>query len=595
MTMMSSTKPVLEMDHSELEKWWEDYVDSLRGWAYLEEPAWCLLTTAYAEAIVNKELPASKEVIDACYRHINDLKKQDDPNYPWRFDGEKAWRPIRFIEEKIKPSKGNFTRMVMQPFQHFFVGCTFGWVHKKTGLRRFRESVIFMARKNGKTAVESGLAAYMTGFDGEKGAEVYALANSQQQSRILFEESTNMINASPYLRERFRVTRSEITYPKTNGKIVALSAEKKAKDGFNLHFAVFDEIHEYKDYSLINVMKRSRAQRQQPLIIYISTAGYQLDGPMMDFYVSGKEALEKYDENIDERTFYYLARLDSEEEMNNPELWIKANPNIAMMDGVSLIEGFKKDRRSPQEYADWVTKQFNLFSESDEMSYVTNEVIMKNNSTLDETSLYGKAAVAGFDLSETEDFTAGTIEVPLENNRVFVKVHSWIPQARYDRDDNKRRLDEWINDGELTIVPGDYVNYEFVYRWFLEQEKLFNIVQINYDPAKSLFLNKALEDHGFNTEVTRQGFLTLGGPMQNFKELLLDGRVIFNNQKMFRWYLSNVQLVKDRNDNWLPTKQSLKRKIDGFASTLNAHVKVWEMLIQQESNANVGFISLKDL
>ena len=594
--MMSlTTKPILEMDHNELQNWWDNYVESLHGWAYLTEPSWMLLTTAYATAIVNKEIPANKEVINACYRHLKDLKKQDDPDFPWKFDGEKAWRPIRFIEEKIKPSKGNFTRMVIQPFQHFFIGCTFGWVNKKTGLRRFRESVVFMARKNGKTAIESGLAAYMAGFDGESGPEVYALANSQKQSRILYEETKAMILASPYLNDRFRTTNYEITFPKKNGKITALSAEKKAKDGFNIHFAVFDEIHEYTGYELINVIKRSRAQRQQPLIMYISTAGYTLDGPMMDFFNGGREALEKYDENIDEQTFYFLARLDNEEEINNPLMWIKANPNIAMMDGVSLIEDFKKDRRSPQEYSDWVTKQFNLFSDTDDMSFVSNEVIMKNDGVIDETTLYGRPAVAGFDLSETEDFTAAAIEIPLDDGRVYVKVHSFIPQTRYDRDDKQARLDQWKDDGELTVIPGDYVNYDYVYKWFLEQEQLFNIVQINYDPAKALFLNKALEEHGFVTEVTRQGFLTLGGPMQNFKELLLDGLVVFNKQSMFRWYLSNVHLVKDRNDNWLPTKQSLKRKIDGFAAVLNAHIKVVDMLIEQESDTTVGFISLKDL
>lgn len=587
--------PILKMNHSELEKWWDEYKAPLKGWAYLEDASFMLLTTAYATSVVNKEIPASKEVINACWRHLRDLKRQDDPDFPWTFDEDKAWRPIRFIEEKIKPSKGHFTKMVIQPFQHFFIGSTFGWVNKRTGLRRFRESVIFMARKNGKTAILSGLASYMAGFDHENGPEVYALANSQLQSRILYEETTKMIDASPYLSERFRVTRSEITYPKSNGKIVALSAEKKAKDGFNLHFGVFDEIHEYEDYTLINVMKRSRGQRRQPLIMYISTAGYVLDGPMMDFYLAGKECLEKYDENIDEQTFYYLAKLDDEEEINNPLMWIKANPNIAMMDGVALIEDFKKDRRSPQEYADWVTKQFNLFSESNELSFVTNEIIMKNDDVIDETQLANMPAVAGFDLSETEDFTAAAIEVPLSDNRVFIKVHSFIPKTRYNRDEKKARLDQWINNDELTVIPGDYVNYEYVYRWFLEQQKRFNIIQINYDPAKSLFLNKSLQEHGFNTQVTRQGFLTLGGPMQNFKELLLDGRVVFNNQHMFRWYLSNVKLVKDRNDNWMPTKQSKIRKIDGFAAALNAHVKCVDMLVAKQSQSRVGFISLKDL
>ena len=135
----------------------------------------------------------------------------------------------------------------------------------------------------------------MVGFDHENGANVYFLANSQKQSSILFNEAKRMIDASPWLKQRFQTTRSEIRFPLTNGTIVAMSAEKKDKDGENLSFGVFDEIHEYEDYDLINVMKRSRGTRKQPLIVYITTAGTVLDGPLVDMVDSGKDCLKNYD------------------------------------------------------------------------------------------------------------------------------------------------------------------------------------------------------------------------------------------------------------------------------------------------------------
>src|SRR5699024_5003364 len=153
----------------------------------------------------------------------------------------------------------------------------------------------------------------------------------------------------------------------------------------------------------------------------------------------------------------------------------------------------------------------------------------------------------------------------------------------------------WKRRGELTIIPGDYVKYEYVYDWFVEQSEKYKIELIAYDPAKALYLNKALEDYGFATEKVRQGFLTLGGPMQNFKELMLDGKVIFNNSKIFKWYLSNIKLVKDRNSNWMPSKQSINRKIDGFAAALNAHVHVMNMLTTEQGNGNIEFMSVDDL
>lgn len=583
------------MDTAGVEKWVANWKENeLSQFHILDKPSPVLLTTAYAEDVVNGYQIAGKWVKKACERHLRDLKRsKEDPNYMWTFDEKKAYRPIKFIETKTVASKGSARHLVMQPWQHFFIGSLFGWVHKKTGLRRFREALIFLGRKNGKTTVESGLADYMVGFDHENGANVYFLANSQKQSSILFEEARNMITASPWLRDRFQPNRSEIRFPKTNGKIVAMSAEKKDKDGENLHFGVFDEIHEYEDYSLINVMKRSRGTRKQPLIVYITTAGTVLDGPLVDMIDAGHDCLKNLDDDVDERTFYYLASLDDTKEMNDPRMWVKANPNLGLMDFENLISDFKKDRRSPRELADWITKQFNIFAETDEMSFVTPETIKLNDGMIDFNDLIGRECVGGYDLSETEDFTAAALEFPMPNGGVDLIVHSWVPQQRYERDKNPERLRMWQKQGSLDIIPGKFVDYKYVLAWFKEMAKKYNIIQVNYDPAKALFLNQNMELAGFKTEIVRQGFKSLGGPMQNIKELLLDGKVNFNNDGMFKWYLNNIQLVTDRNNNYLPTKASKSRKIDGFAAFLDAHYTVVDLLVQPEPDDDYtsGFVS----
>lgn len=451
-----------------------------------------------------------------------------------------------------------------------------------------------VVNNNMKTTLESGLADYMVGFDGENGANVYFLANSQKQSSILFKEAKNMIDSSPWLSERFRTTRSEIRFPATNGSIVAMSAEKKDKDGENLHFGVFDEIHEYRDYSLINVMKRSRGTRTQPLIVYITTAGYVLDGPLADMIDQGEDCLNNYEDDVDERTFYFLCSLDDKKEMDDPRMWVKANPNIGLMDLAGMLGDYKKDRRSPKEKADWMTKQFNLFAETDELSFISPETLKKNTRSIDLDTLEGRQCVGGFDLSETEDFTAACLEFPLDDGSVFFLEHSWVPQPRYERDNNQERMRAWEEAGDLTIIPKDFVDYEYVLDWYREMSEKYDILQINYDPAKALRLNKALELDGFVTNITRQGAITLSGPMQNLNEMFLDGKVVFNNQSMFKWYVNNVRLVKDRNDNWLPSKTSMSRKIDGFAAALDAHTTVINMLMEPEEESDTSmFISFR--
>lgn len=584
--MKQKTSDILDMNYSQIEEWVKNWKDKEKSLGHiLTNPSPALLTTIYAQMVVEGSITTNKYVKLACERHLKDLERsKKDPYYPWIFDKYKAWRPIRFIEKRIKPSKGDYNKLILQPWQHFIVGCIFGWVNRKTGMRRFREAVLFMGRKNGKTTLESGIADYMLGFDGEQGANVYILANSQHQSSILFQESREMIQSSKWLSERYIPNRSEIRFPLTNSKMIAMSAEKGGKDGENTHFAVFDEIHQYEDYGLINVMKRSRGARKQPLIIYITTAGSVLDGPLVDFVDNGHETLTDYDDDINERTFYFLASLDDIKEADYPELWVKANPNLGLMSFADMIQDYKTDRRSPREYADWVTKQFNIFADTDELSFITPEILFKNNRHLDIDKLEGKECIGGYDLSETEDFTSACLEFPLLDGSVFILEHSWIPRSRYERDKNPERIRMWEDSGEITIIPGDYVDSSYVFDWFQKQSKKYNIIQINFDPAKALALNAKLENAMFTTKIIRQGFFTLGGPMQNFKELLLDGKVIFNEQSMFKWYLTNVSLRRDRNDNWLPTKASRSRKIDGFAAALNAHVDVLNMLVEPDTD-----------
>lgn len=150
MGMMTTSKPILEMSYTELESWWNNYKDEQKSWGgILVQPYPELLTTWYADRLIDGSIPASKENILAAKRHKRDLERQGTEKFPWIFDEEKAHRPIRFIEKKCKPSKGDFNQLVLQPWQHFVIGSLFGWVHKDTGIRRFREGLVFVGRKNG--------------------------------------------------------------------------------------------------------------------------------------------------------------------------------------------------------------------------------------------------------------------------------------------------------------------------------------------------------------------------------------------------------------------------------------------------------------
>ncbi|MBH8609112.1 terminase large subunit [Thermoactinomyces sp. CICC 10521] len=553
-----------------------------------------LFTTAYAEDAVAGRIVVSKKVRLACERHLHDLERQGTDHFPFLFDPEKALRPIEFIQRFCKPSKGNYKRLILQPWQHFIIGSLYGWVHKDTGLRRFKEGLIFVARKNGKSTMISGLANYGCSKDGEKGADVYLLANSMKQARVVFDECQKMVKSSPLLSKHFRVLRDAIHFDKTFSKIEPQASDSEKLDGLNCHLGIFDEIHEYKDYKLINVIKNSTGARAQPLILYITTAGYQLDGPLMDYYEKAADVLEGVIQ--DERSFYFIAELDEDDDIDNPENWVKANPNLGVsIDLETMIEEWNTRKHIPAERNDFITKRLNLFVQSDEQSFIDYEVIKRNDGMVDPADLVGRSCIGGFDLSQTEDFTAACLEFWLDDGRVAVLSHSFIPRRKVELDNEKLPFREWQEEGLLTICPGDYVDYKYVFDWFVEKSKRYAIELITYDPANAFRLVEEMKGYGFQTQVVRQGAITLSPALKDVKELLLDGKVVFNRNKLFRWYLNNVKLVEDRNGNWLPTKQSRYRKIDGFAAWLNAHTEVMKKMVVPKGDGNIKVISMSDL
>src|SRR5690606_18342902 len=143
------------------------------------------LTTKYAEDVLSGKIIASKKVKLACKRHLNDLKRAKNGDFPWCFDENIGYRPVQFMERFCKPSKGNYSRLELLAWQHFAIGSLYGWVHKETKLRRFKEGLIFIGRKNGKSTVASGVANYGCSKDEENGADVYLLETFMKQARVI--------------------------------------------------------------------------------------------------------------------------------------------------------------------------------------------------------------------------------------------------------------------------------------------------------------------------------------------------------------------------------------------------------------------------
>ena len=532
----------------------------------------------YAEDVRDGNIIACEKVKSACRRFLTELQKSQDPDYPWRFDPEKAARPVLFIEQFLRPTKGDYSNMRLLPWQCFVECNLYGWLDKKTGLRRFREALIVVGSGNGKSTMVAGNATYAACKDGERGADIYLLANSREQAGNVFNECRGQIMTSPALAKRFRPLRDGVYYDRMLATIKSRSSDSKRLDGLNPHLAIFDEIHEYRDFKLIDVIKRKTPKRTQPLILYITTMGSVLDGPLVYYYDLFTDAVQgKLSPTVSDRMFAFIAELDPGDDIEDSRLWIKANPSLGYLLKIEDLRAtWERDRCVPQQRADFITKQLNIMVNADDMAFVQPEVLNRNQDTIPEESLLGRRCYGGFDLSSREDFTAAALEFPLDDGRYFVLLHSWVPRAKVEQDMEKIDYYGLAMKGLLTIVEGDYIKQEDVAEWFKAQAKKYEIVKIGYDPANAVRLRQMLDGMGFDCQVVRQGPLTLNDPMKDIKELLLAGRVVSNQDPMLRWYTDNVRISAERRHsdkaNWMPTKRNRFRKIDGYMAWLDAHV-----------------------
>ena len=348
------------------------------------------------------------------------------------------------MERFLVPTKGDYDKMTLQPWQHYVEANLYGWVDNRTGYRRFREGLIIVGSGNGKSTMVVGNGAYMLSKDGERGAEVYTLANSKEQARIIFEECSAQVKSSPLLSKHLRVTRDGIYF--ANSKMQPLATDSRNLDGRNVHFGVFDEIQEYTHYKLINVIKAKTKKRKQAMILYITTLGTVIDGPLMDLYILGGKILDNdpaISARASDRMFVYIDEIDENDDPDDVSCWGKANPSLGvLLDKDDLIDEWERCKLVPAERSNFINKQLNVFTLVDELSFLDTKTIRSNNRTIDIETLKGQLCYGGFDLAETNDFCSACLEFPLPNNDFFVLEHSWVPRKKNQRGQGKTGLAE---------------------------------------------------------------------------------------------------------------------------------------------------------
>lgn len=524
----------------------------------------------YYNLIESKKIIVSKKVKLQFNKIVNDLKNPGK----YHFDEEKANRPIEFIEKFCKQSKGQWAGkpVVLDLWQKAIIQTIFGFVDDK-GIRKYREVLVIVARKNGKSTLLSAIALYMLFGDHEGGAQVCCVASKKDQAKIVFNEAKNMVVQSPLLNKYIKKRKSDLYVPVNFSTFEPLASDSNTLDGLNMHCGIIDELHSLKDRNIYDVSKQSMGARTQPLLFMITTAGFVRESIYDDMY--------EYADNVlngvvkDDRFLAFIYELDERSEWTNKKCWQKANPGLGTIKSIDYItENVQRGKDDKMFIPTLLTKDFNV-RETGTGSWLNFEDI-NNTAKYNIEDLRSSYGIGGVDLSSVGDLTCATV-ILRKNKQWYALQMYFIPEERAEQKEREDKVPYkvWKELGYIRFCPGNKVNYSDVTEWFKELRDKYEILVLwtGYDSWGAQFWVEEMKQNGFKLEDVIQGAKTMSAPMKILATDLEAHNINYNDNPILKWCLTNTQIEVDKNENIRPVKgKNKKQRIDGTVSLIDAYV-----------------------
>lgn len=540
----------------------------------------------YYDRIQKGEEVVSAKIEKTYRKLVYDLDHQDEFFYV----PKRANHIIEFAENYCHHSKGKCggQRVVLELWEKALLAAVFGFVDID-GNRKYREAILIVGKKNGKSLIASIVGLYMQLADGEPGPEVYACASKRDQAKIIWMEAKRMIAKSPALAKRTRALVGEIDSDYNDGVFKPLASDSNTLDGLNIHCGLMDEIHQWRSgKALYDIIADGVTAREQPLIFITSTAGTVREDIYDQKYDEAKRVIDGYfDPNgyKDERLIAFVYELDSRKEWTEERCWKKANPGLGTIKNLTTLrDKVEKAKANPLLVKNLVCKEFNIAETTSEAWLTAEQVI--NPTKFELADLKPRYGIGGTDLSSTTDLTAAKVifRVP-DDDHVYVLQMYWIPEDLVERRVKEDHIpyDVWIEQGLMRTCKGNKISYHDVTKWFLEVQNTYDIYlfKVGYDSWSAQYWVEEMEAN-FGKDVmvkVIQGKKTLSAPMKTLGADLDAKMVIYNDNPIDKWCLFNTAVDVDKNNNIQPAKTSVPtRRIDGTAALLDAYVVYQEYL-----------------
>ncbi len=495
---------------------------------------------------------------------------QDTAGYVW--SQEEANRIVDFFEQCCVLTSGKCAgqKFKLQKWQADYFATLNGWRDRSGKSRRYRESLLAVPRKNGKSESGAGLALFMLCADREARAQVYSAAKDRNQASLVFEPASVMARRSPLLQSRLQVTlsRKRIEHPASSSYYQALASDAGAVHGTNPHAVLFDELHTQSTRELYDVLKSGTGARQHPLFVSMTTAGYNRDSICYEVW---QHARRVRDGVVSDPTFLpMIYEMPVNADWQDESVWRKVNPNL---DVTMSMQFLRDEHRRAKETPAYENTFRNLYlNQWTQQSVLWLPMDAWDAGKQPLPNLEGEACWAGLDLSTTTDITAFVMVFPVDNGRFVIVPHFWIPE---DSARKRERMDRvpyqyWAQQGFVTMTPGNVVDYDHVRADIRRLAEQYHIMEIAADRWNATQIITQLTADGMNVVPFGQGFASMSAPSKEFEKVVIGKQIVHGGNPVLRWMASNVSVATDAAGNIKPTKEVATGRIDGIVAAIMA-------------------------
>lgn len=502
------------------------------------------------------------------------------------FDPKKAGKAIRFIETFCHHCEGSDELLKLETWQKATVSVIFGIVGAN-GLRQFREVVIVIARKNGKTLFAAAIIAYCAFLDGEYGAKIFCVAPKLDQADLVYSDFWQTIQKEEELKQMIKRRKSDLYIEATNTSIKKIAFNARKSDGFNPHLTVCDEIASWpgdKGLKQYEVMKSALGARRQPLILSISTSGYENEGIYDELIKRSTRFL--LGDSREQRLAPFLYMIDDVQKWNDINELRKSNPNLGvsvsvdyMLEEIAIAEG------SLSKKAEFFTKYCNVKQNSSQAWLSTQSVEAACTEPLRLEDFRNCYCVGGIDLSRTTDLTACGVVIE-KNDRLYVFMHFFMPAERVEEATARDGLPYAIyaQRGFLTLSGDNFVDYHDCFNWFrmlIEQYQIYPL-KVGYDRYTAQYLVQEMAQYGFHMDDVFQGY-NLTPVIRETEGMMRDGTFCIGDNDLLKVHLLDMAVkIEAESGRCKPVKMNATAHIDGGAALLDA------MTVRQKYYAEIG-------